>query len=86
MSQLKLKVVPGASNSGITGWIGDALKVRVSAAPENGKANAAVEKIIASALQLPNRAVRIVAGHGSPRKLIEIDGLSFAEVCARLPR
>jgi uncharacterized protein YggU (UPF0235/DUF167 family) len=79
-----VKVVPGASRDSLAGWLGDALKVRVAAAPEKGKANAAVERMLARALGLPPKSVRIVAGVTSTRKTMEIDGLSAAEVRARL--
>lgn len=79
-----MKVVPGASRDSLAGWLGDALKVRVAAAPEKGKANAAVERMLARALGLPPKSVRIVAGVTSTRKTMEIDGLSAAEVRARL--
>jgi uncharacterized protein (TIGR00251 family) len=82
--RLKIKVLPGASSSGIAGWLGDTLKVRVSAPPEKGKANAAVEALLAKALDLPDGAVRIASGQSSPRKVVEIDGLSHAEILERL--
>lgn len=84
--QLAVKVVPGASRDGIAGWLGDALKVRVAAPPESGKANAAVERIIAEALGVTAQSVRIVAGATSARKSIEITGLSLDEVRSRLAR
>lgn len=82
--RLPIKVVPGASRDGIAGWLGDALKLRVSAPPERGRANAAVEELVAAALGVPRESVRIVAGFGSTRKLLEIAGLSEAEVRKRL--
>lgn len=72
---LKLKVVPCASRTEIVGWLGDKLKVRVSAPPEKGKANAAVEAVVAQALNLPTSSVRIIAGISSSQKIIEILGL-----------
>ena len=84
--KLPVKVVPGASRDGIAGWLGDALKVRVSAPPERGKANAAVEKLVAEALGVPKECARIVAGRTSPRKTIEVSGLSEAEVHQRLSK
>ena len=84
VTRLRVKAVPGASSSGIAGWLGDTLKVRVSAPPEKGKANAAVEGVIAKALDLPDGAVRIVAGQSSQWKVVEIEGLSHAEVLGRL--
>ena len=84
--KLAIKVVPGSSRDDIAGWLGDTLKVRVTAAPERGKANAAVEKTLAAALGVPARCVRIVAGGTSPRKIVEIAGLSEAEVHRRLSK
>jgi uncharacterized protein YggU (UPF0235/DUF167 family) len=83
-TRLELKVVPGATRAGIAGWLGDTLKVRVSEPPERGKANAAVEALLAKALDLPRDRVTITAGRASARKVVEIHGLSEAEVRARL--
>jgi uncharacterized protein (TIGR00251 family) len=84
--QLAIKVVPGASRNGIAGWLGDALKVRVAAPPERGKANAAVEQLLAEAIGIAAESVRIVAGATSARKTVEITGVSLDEVRARLAR
>lgn len=83
-TRLKVKVVPGASKSEITGWLGKELKVRVSAPPERGKANSAVESIIADALQLPSEFVKIVAGKSAARKTVEVQGLTGVELRNRL--
>lgn len=80
VAKLKVKVVPGASKSEITGWLGDALKVRVAAQPEKGKANAAVAAILARRLGLPTKNVRVIAGKSSPQKVFEIQGFSIAQV------
>jgi uncharacterized protein YggU (UPF0235/DUF167 family) len=77
-------VVPGASRDEIAGWLGDALKVRVAAAPERGRANDAVVRLVAAALGVPAAQVRVAAGTGSPRKTLEIDGLTDAQVRERL--
>ena len=84
--KLPVKVVPGSSRSCVAGWLGDTLKVRVSAPAEGGKANAAVEALLAEALGLPQDGVRVVAGQSSPRKRVEITGLSEAEVRSRLEK
>lgn len=81
--KLAIKVVPGSSRDSIAGWLGDTLKIRVTAPAEGGKANAAVEKILANALGLP-KCARIVTGKTSPRKLVEISGLSESEIRHRL--
>lgn len=82
--RIPVKVVPGASRSGIAGWLGDALKLRVTAPAEGGRANTAVEALLAEALGLPPAGVRIVSGRASARKVVEVAGLSEAEVRRRL--
>jgi uncharacterized protein (TIGR00251 family) len=83
--ELEVKVVPGASRSEVTGWLGDSLKIRVAAPPERGKANAAVVEALAGVLGIAAKRVRVIRGTTSPRKLVEIDGLSADEVWMRLP-
>jgi uncharacterized protein (TIGR00251 family) len=82
--KLRIKVVPGSSRTCIAGWFGDALRVRVTAPPEHGKANAAVEALLREALALPAGHVKVAAGHSSPRKVVEIVGLAEAEIRRRL--
>ena len=83
-TKLKLKIVPGASRTELSGWLGDMLKVRVSAPPEKGKANGAVEALLAKTLGLSKSAVAITAGKSSAQKVVEIQGLSLEEVMAKL--
>ena len=82
--KLAVKVVPGAARNGIAEWLDGTLKVRVRAQPEKGKANAAVVKLLASQLGVGIRQVRIASGLTASRKVVEIDGLTEAEVCRRL--
>lgn len=82
--RLKVKVAAGASRDAIDGWLGDTLKVRVTAPPERGKANAAVVRLVAEALGMPPARVTILSGPTSPRKTLDIAGLPEAEVHRRL--
>ncbi|MFO0690864.1 MAG: DUF167 domain-containing protein [Myxococcota bacterium] len=82
--RIALKVVPGSTREGIAGWLGDALKVRVRAPAEAGRANEAVLRVVAEALALPIDAVRIASGSSSPKKTLEIDGLDLATLRARI--
>ena len=84
--RLKLKIVPGASSDEVVGWYGDALKVRISAPPERGKANVALLALLASALNVPLAAVQLVAGGASPHKVVEIAGLTDAELRQKLDK
>ena len=81
-----VKVVPGSSRDAIAGWLGEALKVRVRAPAERGKANASVERLVARALGVPTTSVRIAAGGASAKKTLEITGLTEADVHRRLPK
>ena len=56
----------------IVGTHRGALKLSVSAAPEKGKANAAVCALLAAALELPASAVEVVSGRGSRDKTVWI--------------
>ena len=58
---------------------GERITVRVTAAPESGKANDAVVALLAKRLGVPKRSVQIVRGHKSRDKRIRIEGISAAE-------
>lgn len=77
-ARLPVKVVPGASQSKITGWLGEELKIRVGASPEKGKANKQVKALLAKILGLYYGQVEIIAGLSSPHKLIEFSGLDVS--------
>ena len=83
-SRLQLRVSPGASAAGIVGRHGAAWKVRVTQAPEDGKANAAVVRLLADTLALRTRDVEIVSGHGSRDKTIALAGIDDDEIERRL--
>jgi len=84
--RLKLKVAPASSRNAISGWLDDTLKIQVTAAPERGKANKAVVTLLCKSLGLPRNAVRVLQGETSQTKVVEIDGLSLAEIHELLPR
>ena len=75
-----MKVVPGSSRDRVVGVLGDSLKIATAAAPEKGKANAAVAKILAKALGAEKRNVQLVSGPTNPRKEFCIAGFSAADV------
>jgi len=84
--KLQVKVVPGAARSEVAGWLGERLKLRINAVPEKGKANAAVEALIAEALGLQKSAVRIIAGRISQLKTLEITGITESTIMQKLGR
>ena len=77
--QLQVKVVPGASRDEVTGWLGEALKIRVQAPPEKGEANKAVIRILAKLLEVPRQQIELVRGAGSPNKVFAVSGCSKQE-------
>jgi uncharacterized protein YggU (UPF0235/DUF167 family) len=77
-------VIPGSVKPGIVGRYGDAWKLRVSAPPERGQANEATLDLLADTLGLPAANVRLVSGHGSRDKTVEVAGLTTAEAERRL--
>ena len=84
--KLPIKVVPASSRNCIAGWLGETLKVRVTAPAERGRANAAVEMTLAEALGVSQKCARVITGKTSPRKIVEIVGLSESEVYRRLSK
>jgi len=74
-ARLKVKVVPGSSRNGIVGWLGDALKINVTAPPEKGKANDAVVELLAAALGIATDDISVVSGHSSPAKVMAVAGM-----------
>lgn len=77
-------VQPRAKKPGIDGTHGDALRVRVQAPPVDGAANDDVITVIADALGVPRRAVRIAAGLSGRQKLVDVDGIDASAATARL--
>lgn len=81
---LRIKAVPGVSRDVIAGLLGDRLKVRTNAPPENGKANKAVCKLIAKAIGIKAGQVHVHRGHTNPEKTICIEGASTEAIVSGL--
>jgi uncharacterized protein (TIGR00251 family) len=74
--RLSVRVQPRASQSAIVGIHGDALKIRLSAPPVDGAANAALIEFLADIFAVSRRSIRILAGESSRSKVVEIDGIT----------
>jgi uncharacterized protein (TIGR00251 family) len=74
---LTVWVVPGASKTEIVGYHGDALRIRVTAAPEQGRANTAVIGLLEKTFGCP---IRLVAGARSRRKHLVAVGVSTEDL------
>jgi len=85
--RLAVRLTPKGGRDAADGWAADAegrpyLKVRVSAPPVDGAANAALISFMAKALKRPRASVRIVSGDTSRLKMIEIEDLSDEALAA----
>ncbi|MFN8471246.1 MAG: DUF167 domain-containing protein [Anaerolineae bacterium] len=82
-SRFQVYVQPRASRAEITGLHGDALRVRLTAPPVEGRANEALVALLAGFLGLPKSRLSIVSGATSRTKSVEVEGMSPQEVVAR---
>jgi hypothetical protein len=80
----QVKVQPRAKKNAITGELGDALKIVLTAPPLDGRANEACIAFLADFLNVARSSVTIAAGETSRNKLIRVSGLSAAQVEAKL--
>lgn len=84
---LKIHVQPGARSTRLRGFRADgALRLGVTAPPEDGRANRAAESLLAGVLGVPASRVAVVRGHASRSKVVEVEGLSEVEVQSLLAR
>lgn len=80
---IAVRVLPSAGRSGIVGMHGEELKVRVCSPPVDGRANDEVCAVLADALGLRAREVRVVGGHTSRSKQVAVT-LGESAVLGRL--
>jgi uncharacterized protein len=80
----QVKVHPRAKKNAITGEVGDALKLMLTAPPVEGRANQACVAFLAEVLNVPRASVRISAGENSRRKVIRVAGVSADELRQKL--
>jgi uncharacterized protein (TIGR00251 family) len=79
-----VKVQPRARKNAVTGTMGDALKLALTAPPVEGRANQAVIEFFAELFEIPRSSVTIASGETSRNKVVRIAGLGRAAVEQRL--
>ena len=79
-----IKIHPRAKKDAITGVVGDALKLAVTAPPLDGRANEACIEFFANLFAVPRSSITIASGETSRRKLIRVAGLAAEELRRRL--
>ena len=81
---LNVRAQPRSSKAGLDGLLGDALKVRIRAAPVDGKANKELVETLADAFNLPKSRVSFKGGETSKTKRVLFSGVSAAAAEAAL--
>lgn len=76
----RVRVVPRSRRDEIVGLHGDALKLRLAAPPEKGKANQALTKFLGEWLGVPSSEVEILSGHTSRQKRVRVRGVSAGSI------
>lgn len=85
-ARIRVRLTPKAARDEVAGWHDGVLRVRVTAPPVEGKANAALEALVAKALRVPKSRVRVVSGAKGRDKTLAIEGIDEADARARLER
>jgi hypothetical protein len=84
MADLELAVTPRAAADRVGPYAEGVLKVRVTRPPADGEANRSVLRLVARALGVAPRSLRLVAGERGRHKRVSVDGLDTVEIGRRL--
>jgi uncharacterized protein len=81
-----VKIHPRAKKNAVTGELGEALKVSLTAPPLEGRANQACIEFLAKLLKVPRSSITIASGHTNRNKVIRVGGVTGQYVRERLQR
>lgn len=84
MATLNVTIVPRGSRNQISGYLGKALKIQVTAPPEGGQANKEVIELLATTLALKSHQIQLIKGIYAEQKVLQIAGLSQTELDEKL--
>ncbi len=73
---IKIKVEPRSSKSAIVGAYGDALKIKLTSPPVEGKANKELIDLLSKELKIPKKDIEIISGQSSKNKVVRIIGIN----------
>jgi uncharacterized protein (TIGR00251 family) len=79
-----MRVHPGAKRNAITGTHDGALKISLTTAPTDGRANTALIAFLAERLNIPRASINLISGATSRSKTIRLTGITAAEAESRL--
>ena len=78
---IKIKVFPKSAKSGISGVVGDVLKIKVNSPPVGGAANDELIEILADKFRIKKTSIKIIKGVTSRNKVVELEGTESIEQC-----
>ena len=81
---ISVRVHPNAATNEVVGFTDGVLRVRVSAPPVKGRANKELLSFLSQILDVGKSKVRIIKGHKSRNKMIDVDGVSQQDIMERL--
>jgi uncharacterized protein (TIGR00251 family) len=84
MGELNVRLQPRSRRSEVVGERDGTLLVRVTAPPVDGKANAALCKLLAKTLGVPPSTVAVVRGSSAREKVVRVDGVETSILMHRL--
>ncbi len=82
--EIRIQCQPRASKTEITGFHGNALKIRVTASPVDGAANKELCKMLAKYFEVSRQAIQILSGQATRQKRILIKGRTVQDINDRL--
>jgi len=78
------KIVPCSSRTAVCGLLDGMVKIKISAAPERGKANQCLIEFLAEQLGVKKNAVNTISGQTNPVKQVQVSGISAESLLKRL--
>lgn len=84
--RISVKVIPNASKDELVGWLGESLKIRISAPPTDGKANERLCNFLATQLGIRLGSVSLVSGASSRQKILSIQEIALEGLKSRINR
>ncbi len=83
---IRVKVLPKSSRDEVVGMEGEICKVKIKAAPVDGKANKALISLLSKEFNLPKKSIEIVSGHTSRLKRVRISGVLQKDLLSLISR
>ena len=86
MARIAFRIIPNAKKTEYAGVYGDAVKIRLSSPPLEGKANAELLRFLSKSLGVSKNEIKIVAGETSRNKLLSLENFDLAAIVAHFEK